>query len=261
MSDAVIQTGVSFIRYRIRKALNRITGHRLIDDFYWHDYNDHYRGELRENEKHHTVQITPGDFAFVDGVLQPVRDVPPLHPNHRLLYETIVQLRPASVLELGCGGGDHLHNLHVLAPEIELHGIDREPKQLAFLRERYPDLDADVRIADATLHLPSAIDRVDLAFTQAVIMHLHDGDGHRVALTNLFRLARTHVVLMENWRRHEYVDDLQDLHRSGIINWPELHLYYREAPELGRPHILVASRDVLDYPALEDFAILRDIDR
>ena len=40
-------------------------------------------------------------------------------------------------------------------------------------------------------------------------MHLHDGNGHRVALTNMFRAARKHVVLMENWRRHPYVDDLR----------------------------------------------------
>ena len=248
---------MSFHRYRIRKALNRITGQRLIDDFYWADYNDHYRSELRENEKHHTLQLRPGDAAFVDGVLQSAENRLPLHPNHRLLYETIVQLRPSSVLELGCGGGDHLHNLHVLAPEIELHGIDREPKQLAFLRERYPKLDADLQVADATLPFPTAIEPVDLAFTQAVIMHLHDGHGHRVALANLFRAARNHVVLMENWQRHEYVDDLQALHASGVIDWPELLLYYREAPELGRPHILVASRQVLDYPVLDDFAILR----
>jgi hypothetical protein len=64
---------VSIIRYRIRKALNRITGHRVVDDAYWHDSTDHYRGELRENEKHHTLQIAPGDFAFVDGVLQPAK--------------------------------------------------------------------------------------------------------------------------------------------------------------------------------------------
>ena len=46
---------MSFHRYRIRKVLNRITGQRLIDDFYWADYNDHCRSELRENEKHHTL--------------------------------------------------------------------------------------------------------------------------------------------------------------------------------------------------------------
>jgi hypothetical protein len=255
---AALKTDMGFTRYRIQHVLNRIARRPLADDFYWDDYNIHYRSELQENQKHHTLQIAPGDFAFVGGALEAKREINPLHPNHRLLYETIVQLRPAAVVELGCGGGDHLHNLHVLAPEIELHGIDRDPKQLAFLRERYPDLGADLRIADATLPLPAAIDQVDLSYTQAVIMHLHDGNGHRVALANAFRLARKHVVLMEDWRRHAYVDDLYDLHERGIIDWPELHLYYREAPELRRPHILIASKGVLEYPVLDDFAILRD---
>jgi SAM-dependent methyltransferase len=250
---------MAFSRSRIRHVLARAAGRApTADDFYWDDYNNLYRIEVRENERSYTGRIGRGEFDFVDGVLQASRDVRPLHPNHRLLYETILQLAPTSVLEVGCGGGDHLHNLHALAPEIELRGIDRDARQIAYLRERHPDLDAQIREADATLHLPSTIDNVDLAFTQAVIMHLHDGNGHRVALTNMFRTARKHVVLMENWRRHPYVDDLRDLHLRGIIGWPELHFYYRESPELRRPHIMIASNETLDYPVLEDFAILRD---
>jgi SAM-dependent methyltransferase len=244
---------------QVRHILARVVGHRpLADDFDWDEYNSVYRVEVHENEKSYTGQIASGDFAFANGVLMTSRDVRPLHPNHRLLYETILQLRPATVLEVGCGGGDHLHNLQILAPHMRLQGVDRDVKQLAFLKERHPDLGADISLADATLHFPVALGRVDLAFSQAVIMHLHDGNGHRVALTNMFRSARKHVVLMENWRRHAYVDDLRDLHRRGIITWPELYFYYRESPEFRRPHILIASNEVLDYPILEDFAILRD---
>ncbi len=239
--------------------LARVTGRpRQADDFDWDDYNTLYREEVRENEKRFIGRIAPGEFEFVDGVLRASGAARPLHPNHRILYETILQLQPASVLEVGCGGGDHLHNLQVLAPHVLLHGVDRDAKQLAYLRERHPDLHADIRAADATLHLPATVESVDLAFTQAVIMHLHDGNGHRVALTNMFRAARKHVVLMENWRRHPYLDDLRDLHQRGVIGWPELRFYYRESPEFGRPHILIASTEVLDYPILEDFAILRD---
>lgn len=250
---------MAFARSRIRHVLARAAGRPPAkDDFYWDDYNSLYRVEVRENERSYTGRITRGEFDYVDGVLQASQDVRPLHPNHRLLYETILQLQPASVIELGCGGGDHLHNLHVLAPAVELHGIDRDAKQLAYLRERHPDLHADVRLADATLHLPVAVKDVDLAYTQAMVMHLQDGNGHLVALTNLFRVARKHVVLMENWRRHPYVDDVRDLHVRGIIAWPDLHFYYRDSPELRRPHILIASTEELDYPILNDFAILRD---
>lgn len=249
---------MAFVRYRIRRTLNQLAGRRLGDDFYWADYNVRYREEIAQNERHFTQRLTSGDFAFSNGSLQATRDVRPLHPNFRLLYETVLQLKPESVLELGCGGGDHLHNLHVLAPEIALYGVDRDAKQLAYLRERHPGLSADVRMADATLPLPSDLPDVDLAYTQAVIMHLQEGNSHLVALANLFRVARRHVVLMEHWRRHEYADDLQSLREQRVIDWPEIHLHYRDSPELGRPHLLIASREPLDFPVLEDFATLRD---
>ena len=65
---------MSFHRYRIRKALNRVTGQRLIDDLYWADYNDHYRSELRENEKHHTLQLSPGDLETSQRSAKPLVD-------------------------------------------------------------------------------------------------------------------------------------------------------------------------------------------
>ena len=114
---------MAFARSRIRHVLARAAGRPpTADDFYWEDYNSLYRVEVRENERSYTGRIGRGEFEFVDGVLRASRDIRPLHPNHRLLYETILQLAPTSVLEVGCGGGDHLHNLHVLAPEVALQG-------------------------------------------------------------------------------------------------------------------------------------------
>ncbi len=63
-----------------------------------------------------------------------------------MLYETILQLRPKSTCEFGCGGGDHLKNLRTVAPDIDVHGMDRSRGQLGILRRRHPNLDADVRL-------------------------------------------------------------------------------------------------------------------
>jgi len=62
-------------------------------------------GELKAIEKQHTLRLAPGDYLLEAGALRARSAKLPLHPNHRLLYETILQLAPGSVMEVGCGGG------------------------------------------------------------------------------------------------------------------------------------------------------------
>jgi SAM-dependent methyltransferase len=233
--------------YRIRHRFLRMVGHRITDDFDWSAYSLHYRGELAGISKEHTLVLREADYQFRQGALSQARaDILPLHPNHRLLYETILQLAPASVFELGCGGGDHLANISLLMPGITLNGVDISQQQLALLRKRHPRLSASVTAFDAKEPFPSEFPQADVAYTQAVLMHIQTGDGHLVALENLFRTARRQVVLMENWTRHAFVEDIRRLHASGRIAWPEVHLYSRWSPELRRPHLLVASTVPLD---------------
>jgi hypothetical protein len=40
------------------------------------------------------------------------------------------------------------------------------------------------------------------------------GQVNLVALENLFRTAHKQVVLMENWSRHEFVEDIRRLHAT-----------------------------------------------
>jgi len=249
----------------LRSVRGRIRGRRdtarpgefAADDFDWRSYSREYRGELKAIEKQHTLRLAPGDYLLEAGALRARSAKLPLHPNHRLLYETILQLAPGSVMEVGCGGGDHLHNLSVLAPAMTIHGADRSEDQLQFLRERSPHLRAELRQLDVTLPFSEGLPRVDLCYTQAVIMHIKTGNGHLVALSNLFRMAARQVVLMENWRSHPFVADLRFLHGRRMIPWSDLHCYFRRAPELGgRPHLMVVSASRLDYEPLEDDRIL-----
>jgi SAM-dependent methyltransferase len=224
------------------------------DEFDWRSYTQEYRAQLADIEKIHTLKISEVDHTFDEqGVLRIDPTRLPLHPNHRLLYETILQLRPESVVELGCGAGDHLANIATLAPKIELHGLDRSAGQLALLGERSPGLMADLREFDGTLPFSESLPRVDLAYTQAVLMHIQTGNGHLVAMASLFRMARRQVLLMENWRKHAFVRDLRMLFEYQMIPWNELHLYFRRAPEwCDRPHLLVASSSPLPYEPLDD---------
>ncbi len=234
--------------YRLKHTAMRLFGREITDDFDWSSYSLHYRGELAGISKEHTLVLREGDYAFRDGALSQARaGILPLHPNHRLLYETVLQLSPKSVFELGCGGGDHLANISLLMPGVALHGIDISTQQLSLLRKRHPGLAASLTAFDAKQPFPADFPQVDVAYTQAVLMHIQTGDGHVIALENLFRTARKQVVLMENWSRHAFVEDIRRLYASGKIPWPQLHLYSRWSPEFKRPHLLVASSAKLHF--------------
>ena len=239
---------------RIRKLLRLNTGDDECD---WEVYHHHYQAEQAEIEKVNTLVLSPGDYAFSGGSLFLESKILPLHPNYRLLYETILQLNPRTVLEIGCGGGDHLFNLNVLAPAIGLYGRDRSAGQLAFLRRRHPGLRAEIAQLDVTLPYSTRWPVVELAFTQAVIMHIHTGNDHYEAISNLLRTATKYVVLMENWERHNFMQIINELRKTNRILWKELFFYYRRSPELDKPHLMVVSSVELPYETLTDYNVLR----
>lgn len=230
---------------------------QLDDDFNWTKYNDHYREELVHISKKHTIKLNNGDYIVKDNTLLKQRDILPLHPNYRLLYETIILLNPSKILEFGCGGGDHLHNINVLAPHIATHGVDRAEAQLHFCMERYPLLKDKIQQYDITMPFSSKLPLVDITYTQAVIMHIHTGNGHLIALSNLFKLASKHVLLMENWTCQQFLNDINYLFEQEMIPWKSIYFYFRRAPELqNRPHLMVISNGKLPLEPLNDYSQL-----
>jgi hypothetical protein len=89
-------------------------------------------------------------------------------------------------------------------------------------------------------------------------MHIQRGNGHLVALANLFKIATRYVVLMENWSSHNFLGDIQELFKRKMIPWSDLHVYYRVSPELNRPHLMVASALPVEYEPLTDYSTLLD---
>ncbi|TYQ26996.1 class I SAM-dependent methyltransferase [Pseudanabaena sp. UWO311] len=227
------------------------------DEFEWNSYNSHYRSELDEIQKVHTLRISSEDYSFINNFLVSSKGILPLHPNHRLLYETILQLSPRSVIEIGCGGGDHLHNMSILSSTIDLYGCDLSEAQIDYLRERNPNLRASIQRFDITLPFSSLLPLVDISYTQAVIMHLKTVNNHLIALSNLFKLAKNQVILMENWSNHNFKSDIEFLFNNGMLPWTNLYFYFRRAPELNNhPHIMIVSCSKLDYEELLDYKLL-----
>lgn len=243
MPQQPLYTKIYQIKYFFKSL---ITGKKTKDDFDWDLYPKHYSGELREVEKDNTTILETNDYALDNGRLVLKNKILPLHPNHLLLYETILQLHPSTVLEVGCGGGDHLCNLKILQPKLTLFGEDLSSKQIELLYKRHPDLDATIKqhniISSSLLDWPP----IDIVFTQAVIMHIRTEKNHLIALSNLFKMATKQVILMENWHNHDFIKDIHFLKQKGKIQWPELHLYSRPIPGTSRPHILIASAPPLE---------------
>lgn len=243
---------------KVKRKVNALRENRFHiqsqDDFDWNLYNSHYQWELDGIQKVHTLRLAHKDYNFNDNTLVLDKDILPLHPNHRLLYETILQLSPMKVFEVGCGGGDHLHNLSILSSDIHLYGCDLSEKQIDFLKVRNPELRADIQQFDITLPFSSLLPSVDIAYTQAVIMHLKTANNHLVALSNLFKLAQNQVVLMENWSCHNFMADVNFLFDRGMIPWKSIYFYIRRSPELNnQPHLMVVSSSQLDLEELLDY--------
>jgi ubiquinone/menaquinone biosynthesis C-methylase UbiE len=159
-------------------------------------------------------------------------------------------------MEIGCGGGDHLHNLYTLNQNIKLSGVDISQGQIEYLYQRHPDLHADIRNIDMTLPPRLNETQVDIVYTQTVLMHINTGNNYLHALANMFRYARKQVVLMENWNSHNFLQDTRFLFQNKMIGWNEIFFYYRQSPELHIPHIMIISSVPLDYPELDDYNIL-----
>ena len=227
------------------------------DMFNWTLYNLHYKGELMEVKKKYTVFLKSNDYQFRNSkLLKNNLDIKPLHTNHRLLYETILQLNPQSVFEMGCGTGMHLHNIQTLLPQARICGVDLSNQQLNGLKKTYPHMANSAKQADATTNwtrLP--FEACDVAFTQAVIMHIHTGDAHLMALENLFKMSKKYVILYESMKNHPFLNDIKKLHLEKRISWDNIFFYYRHNEETNLPAGLICSSVPLNYPELKDYNV------
>lgn len=176
------------ILYKFKSRIQKI---RNKDDFEWSEYNKQYSKQISEVEKENTLILPEGKYSIVKGKI--VLEDPsllPLHPNHKLLYETIYDLKPGSLLEVGCGCGDHLANIQKILPNTEISGCDLLEDQMRFLLYRHPELKtkANLFIHDITISPPDI--KVDLVYTQAVIMHIQRNNHHLDALRNIFHVSK-----------------------------------------------------------------------
>lgn len=119
-------------------------------------------------------------------------------PLKKWFAKQVVDLAPASVLELGCNVGANLREIHALDPAIRSYGIELNDSAIAWGRQHALPSSAKVingSMADAeTLMADSG--PVDIVFTSAAAMHCDD-DIFAAAKGASLKIARKAIVHME----------------------------------------------------------------
>ena len=232
------------------------------DDFNWSRYHRNYENQINECEKVNTLRLSKEDFKIVDGKLE-IKDLsPPIHLNHEILYKIIYDLQPNSILEIGCGNGDHLLNLKKILPsnKIKWFGCDLLKKQLNFLNRRNPELKetSKIFVHDITISpIPREILKLgkpDLIYTQTVIMHIQKKKNHLNALRNLFYSSNNYVVLMENWTRHNFYEDILKISKGKSFPWEKLFIYKLDS---GKQVALILSKTPIKNKHLK-YELIKD---
>lgn len=237
----------------IRAFVERISRKILRQDEYnWKQYPEYYQAHLTDNPSGWTYVLSKDTYQIIDGKIMLNPMLPPLHPGCKLVYETIYHLSPKSILDVGCGCGDHIHNLNLLLPDAKLYGMDVSQNQIDFLFSRHPHLKniGAITVKDITKKdVPSDFEKVDLVYMQTVLMHIK-GNGYIRALKNIFDMSSNCIVLMENWASHNFFADIISLSKKRGFPWPELNIYYNDS---GEWIIMVLSKE-----ELKGFSILRN---
>lgn len=191
------------------------------DDFEWSEYTKTYTEQLYGVELKENTLILPDGKYSIDGRGKIVLDssLLPLHPNHKLIYETIYHLKPDSVLEIGFGAGDHLANIQKILPHIKISGCELLESQMKLALLRHPELKSSAHLCLHDITTSHAPHKADLVFTQAVIMHIQKDGRHLNALRNIFHASKKYVLLMENYGRHNFYDDIRKISKEPNFPW------------------------------------------
>jgi len=224
------------------------------DDFNWEIYPAYYKEELKSISKIHTLIIQDGNFIFEKGQL--VKADPQmqnLHPNHEVLYQIIASIKPMSVLEVGCGGGDHLSNINELCPGTKLIGLDRSQEQFQTLRDRHPFLSVETNVVDITNSGDKKLS-AELVYSQAVLMHISETDGRfNKAMDFIFSSAEEIVVLIENWTQHNFLEEINRIQAEKSL-WRDSFLYsVKSKADPYASAIIVSRRPLSNFPALSTY--------
>lgn len=149
-----------------------------------------------------------------------------LHKNiyepHEYFLDRLSELRPSSVLEVGCGAGRMLRHIrHKFGRELKLCGVDISVNMLEEAGKRCGNEDTTFIMGSAA-SLPFKDTRFDVIFTSGVLMYLTRADIES-AISEFERslTAGGHVILLESpqgiWEEPDGSGELLGFCRDALI--------------------------------------------
>mgnify|MGYP004473849081 CR=1 FL=1 len=150
-----------------------------------------------------------------------------------------VDIRPKTVLDIGCGIGNSTAVLAEHFPEAHIVGADNSPDMLAHARRTHPSL--EFIELDAAHGLPNVTERYDLVFSNACVQWLPD---HKTILPQMLGLLNDGGVLavqMPQQAKHPMHKLLLETARSP--KWTA------KIPSLRQYHMLLTEEAYFDLLA------------
>jgi ubiquinone/menaquinone biosynthesis C-methylase UbiE len=123
-----------------------------------------------EQDPNDSFDLKP-DFNFDDnGQIIPNDQI--IHPNKKLLFETIYKYKPQTVFEIGCGYCNNLLAISQILPSTKLYGCDISHSQYLNGVNKYGS-----QLQNMNLVISDFLDyqsdiKFDFIFSNAVIMHM-----------------------------------------------------------------------------------------
>jgi len=117
-------------------------------------------------------------------------DVPVLDERLSRIAGLVAEARPQRILDVACGRGTLMHELHRRLPGAQINGADLSESAVARVRE----LGYDATVADVTQALPFADESFDAVIFGEVIEHLVDPDAALLEISRV--LARDGLLML-----------------------------------------------------------------
>jgi 2-polyprenyl-3-methyl-5-hydroxy-6-metoxy-1,4-benzoquinol methylase len=176
--------------------------YKADDEYVWENYTNEYSNQIKEMAETHDLLINKS--KIVNGL---VVFADQLHANWKELYHQVIDTQSKSVLECGCGSGQHLFNLYLLNSGLDINGVDLLKTQMewGFNYYKLPQTLYE-RMSQCDMSLDVSIPRkFDFVYTQAVLMHVNTEKATKI-IENMVNLSNKYVFMIERQTDHNYIE-------------------------------------------------------
>ncbi len=140
-----------------------------------------------------------------------------------------------SVLEVGCGIGDLLLEMHKYQPK-ELYGVDSTAASIEFAKQYLKDIDVDLSVADA-VNLPFPDNSFDVVLVMYELQHIDKDWMMKKVVNEVARVARHWVILVEetapeSYRHENIVRRTVDDYKNAFKNVEDSRFFLRSTEYL-----------------------------